>query len=177
MRVVEVSEQLVIFFLLQRIVLVIVALRALNGHAKHALADRFHAVKHRFHPELLRIDSALFIDHRIAQKARRHNLILCRIRQQVAGNLLDDELAVRQIAIQRVYHVVAIKPHLPLLIFFKAVGIRVARRVQPVASPALTIVRRFQQPVHLFFVCGFAFVIEERIHFFNGWRKTCEVQT
>ena len=67
---------------------------------RHALADGVHAVVHGFHAELLRVDSTLFIDHGIAQETRGHNLVLRGVRQQVAGNLIDDELVVRQVVIE-----------------------------------------------------------------------------
>ncbi len=76
--VVEEGEHLVILGLRQRIELVIVALGALNGQAEDALADGVHAVEHRFHAELLRIDAALLVNHRVAQKAGGHDLILRR---------------------------------------------------------------------------------------------------
>ena len=99
MRIIEERKNLVILFLLQRIELVIVALRAADSQAQHALADRVHAVEHRFHAKLLRVHAAFFVDHRIAQKARRHNLVLRRLRQKIAGQLINYELVIRKIAI------------------------------------------------------------------------------
>ena len=70
MRVVEEREHPVVLFLRQRIVLVVVALGALDGQAEHALADGVHAVEHGLHAELLGIDAAFLVDHRVAQEAR-----------------------------------------------------------------------------------------------------------
>ena len=83
-RIVHKREQPVVLFLLQRIVLVVVALCALDRDAEDRLADRVHAVEHGFHAELLGIDAAFLVDHGVAQKAGRDNLILRRIRQQIA---------------------------------------------------------------------------------------------
>ena len=76
MRVVQEREHAVVLFLLQRIVLVVVALRALDGDAENALADGIHAVEHGLHAELLGIDAALFVDHGIAQEAGGDDLVL-----------------------------------------------------------------------------------------------------
>ncbi len=100
-RIVQKREHPVILFLRERIELVVVALRALDGEAENAFADGVHAVEHRLHAELLGIDAAFLVDHRVAQKAGGHDLILRGVRQQIAGDLLDDELVVRQIAIER----------------------------------------------------------------------------
>ena len=109
----------------------VMALRALDGDAQNAFTDRIHTVEHRFHAELLWIDAAFFVNHGIAQKAGRNDLFLRGVRQFVAGNLVDDELVVGQVAVECVDHPVAIKPNPALLIFFITVGIGVARGVQP----------------------------------------------
>ena len=95
--IVEKREHPVVLGVRQRIVLVAVALRTLNRQAQHSLADGVHAVEHRFHAELLGIDAALLVDHRVPQEARRHELVLRGLGQQVAGDLLDEELVVRHV--------------------------------------------------------------------------------
>ena len=94
-RVVEEREDAVVLFLRERIVFVVVALRALDGDAEDALADGVHAIEHGLHAELLGIDAALLVDHRVAQETGGHVLILGGIRQLVAGNLLDHETGCR----------------------------------------------------------------------------------
>ena len=74
-------------------------------------------------------------------------LIDGRVRQQVAGDLLDRELVERHVAIQRIDHPVAILPHLARRVDGVAVGIGVARHIEPVAAPALAVVRRSEQSV------------------------------
>ena len=95
MVVVQEGEQLVVVLLKDRIELVVVALGALDGQAEDALADGVHAIEHRLHAELLGIDAAFLVDHRVPQVAGRHDLILRGVRQLVAGDLLDDEPVVR----------------------------------------------------------------------------------
>ncbi len=144
--VVEEREHPIILGLGQRIELVIVALGALNGQTEDALADGVHAVEHRFHAELLRIDAALFVNHGVAQEARRYSLILSwRSGKQIAGQLFDDELIVGQIAVEGVDDPIAIEPHLPRFVFLEAVAIGVASGVEPVPAPAFAVVRAGQQ--------------------------------
>ena len=78
--VVEEGEQPVVVVVRDRIVLVRVALGALDRQAEHALADGVHAVEHRLHAELLGVDAAFFVDHRVAQEAGGDALVLRRVR-------------------------------------------------------------------------------------------------
>ena len=76
--VVQEGEQPVVVLLRDRIELVVVALGALDGQAEDALADGVHAIEHRLHAELLGIDAAFLVDHRVAQEAGRDDLVLRR---------------------------------------------------------------------------------------------------
>ena len=134
--VIEESEELVILFLRQRVELVIVALGALDGQAEDALADGVHAVEHGVHAELLRIDAALFVNHRIAQIAGGDDLILRGVGQQIAGQLLHDETVIGQVAVEGVDDPIAIGPDEARLIFLIAVAVGVAGRVKPLPAPA-----------------------------------------
>jgi len=141
MRIVEECEEAIVFLVLQRIVLVIVALRALNRDPEDALADRVHAIEHGLHAELLGVDAALLVEHGVAQKAGGHALVLRGVGQQVARDLFDDEAIVGEVAIEGVDDPVAIEPDEARRVFFVAVGIGIARGVEPHARPALAIVR------------------------------------
>ena len=163
-RVVEEREHPVVLFLLQRIELVVVTLGALDGDAEDSFSDGVYAVKHGFHPKLLGIDAALFVDHRVAQKPRGDDLTLGRVRQHVAGNLFDDELVVRYVAVQSADNPVPVKPDLALLVFLVAVGVGVAGRIQPQAAPALAVVGRTEKPLDLLLVSVLASVGEKGIH-------------
>ena len=107
-------------------------------------ADGVHAVEHRLHAELLGIDAAFLVDHRVAQKAGGDDLVLRGVGQQVAGELLDDELVVGQVAVEGVDDPVAVEPDEARLVLLEAVGVGVARGVEPVAAPALAVVRRLK---------------------------------
>ena len=94
----------------------------------------------------------------------------------IARDLVNDELIVRQIVVERVDHPIAVEPDPALLVLLVTIRIGVARRIQPEPSPTLAIMRRVQQPVHLLFVCVAAAVVQKRIHLFDRRRQPDEVQ-
>ena len=147
-RVVDVREHPVVVALADRVELVIVALGALHGQAQHGLADGVHAVEHGLHAELLWVGPALFVDHRVAQEAGSDALLLGRVRQQVARDLLDHEAVIGHVRVEGVNDPIAIEPDLARLVLLKAVRIGVAGSVQPDAPPALAVMRRCEQTIH-----------------------------
>ena len=74
----------------------------LDGQTQNPLADGVHPIEHRFHAKLFGIDAAFLVNHGIPQEPRGNDLILGRLGQEIAGNLLDDELVVRQITVEGV---------------------------------------------------------------------------
>ena len=108
--VVEEGEQAVILGLRDGIELVRVALRALEGQTERAFADDIHAVEHRLHAELFRDDRAFLVDHAVAEETGGDELGLRAVGQEVARDLLDQELVVRQVAVQGLNHPVAPGP-------------------------------------------------------------------
>src|SRR5207244_1078326 len=97
-------------------------------------------------------DAPLLVDHRVAQKAGGDDLVLRRFGEEVSRNLLDNELVVGQVAIQRADHPIAIEPDLALLILLESIGVGVARRIQPVPPPALAVMRRSEESLHLLLI-------------------------
>ena len=89
-------------------------------------------------PELLVVDAALGVDHRVAMEARGDALVDSRVGEQVAGNLLDRELIERQVAVEGVDDPVAIRPDRATTVFLVAVGVGIARLVEPRPRLALT---------------------------------------
>ncbi len=90
-------------------------------------------------------------DHQIAGRDDPPRVGLDRVgrRQQIAGELLDEELVVRQIAIEGVDDVVAIPPgelHHRVGVVRGRLG--VAHHVEPMPGPTLAVMRRIEQPVH-----------------------------
>jgi len=58
--------------------------------------------EHGFHAELLGVDAAFLVDHRVAEETGGHRLVLRGARQLVAGDLIDDEPVIRQVPVQGV---------------------------------------------------------------------------
>ncbi len=117
------------------------ALRALQGEPEHGLAQAVHAVEQTLDAELLGHDGPLLVDHAVAQEAGGDDLVLAGAGQQVAGDLLDDEAVVRQVAVERADHPVAPGPLLARQVLFIAVAVRVTRGVEPDARPLFAVTR------------------------------------
>ena len=127
--------------------LVGVALRAAQRHAQPGRAHGVHAIQHVIDPRFLGVAAAFAVGHVITLEAGRELLLGGRVRQEVAGELLERELVVRRIAIEGFDDPVAPGPVGPGGIRLEAVGVRIAGGVEPPHGHALTIVRRGQQAV------------------------------
>ena len=119
--VVQERKQAVILLLRQRIEFMVVALGALNRKPKNTLADAIHSVEQSFHPELLGVHAAFLVQHRIAEKSGRDEIVLPRIWQLIAGDLFDDEPVVGQVLVERVDNPVAIRPDETRLVLLKTI--------------------------------------------------------
>ena len=128
-----------------RIELMVMATRAGNGQSKETLSRRIDTL----------IDGVVIVletlpdgDEAEGSEAR---VVLGQVRQTVGGKLLDDELVVRLIGVERVDDVIAIGPGcvegLDGTVTLQALGVGVTGGVEPVASPALTVVGRSEQTV------------------------------
>ena len=84
--------------------------------------------------------------------------------EHVAGDLLDGELAERQVPIEGVDDPVAVHPGGAAAVLLVAVGVGVSREVQPGTGPALAVVRRGQQAVDDLLVGVGARVGHEGVH-------------
>ena len=145
--IVEVGEDLVKLLLGDRVELVIVAARAAERQPEKCGAGGGHAVHDRLHAVLLEIDAAFIVARRIAMEAGGDQLIHGRVRQHVARDLFDRELVERHVVIQRIDDPVAIFPDLARGVDGVAVGIGVARHIEPMPAPSLAVMRRSQQSI------------------------------
>ena len=143
--IVEEGEEAVVFLLLDGVELVVVALGAADGQAEPDVAGGGHAVEDAVDAELFLVDAALLVDLRVAMETGGDALGLGRVRQEVAGELLDGELIKGHVLIECPDHPVAEFPDLARRINGIAVRVGVARLVQPPAAPALSMVRACEQ--------------------------------
>jgi hypothetical protein len=88
-RFVEKGKELVEFLVQNRIVLVRMALSATDGQAQPHGAGSADTIDICVKAKLLRIDAPFFVDHRIAMKAGRDDVVDGAVRQHVTGNLFD----------------------------------------------------------------------------------------
>lgn len=98
--VIEESEELVILFLADGIVLVVVTLRAADAESQPDGADGVGAIDDLLDAKLFAIDTAFTVGERVAVKARGHELFGLGAWQEVAGDLFDGEPIKREVAIE-----------------------------------------------------------------------------
>ena len=98
-----------------------------------------------------------------AIEARGDFLIHRAIGQQIAGELLDRELIERLVAIEGRDHPIAKRPNFAIIVEMNAVGIGVARGIEPIAGPMLAIAGRRQQAIDVFFIRIGRFVVQKLV--------------
>ena len=175
-RVVEERRQAIKLLLRQRIELVIMADRT-AGRQAHPYARRgFGAVAGVEHAVFF-VNRAAFASGDVAAiEARSDPLFVRRLRQQVAGQLLDGELIEGHIAVVSVDHPIAIGPDFAVGVDMDAVGVCIARGVQPVARSMFAPVRRCQQLIHQLIVSGWRTVVDERVDDVRRGRQTSKIE-
>ena len=136
---IEDRKQPEVFLLRDRIVLVVVALGAVDGDRHPDLERRVDPIDDGDVAELLVVGPAFRVRQRVAVERRRQKLVDGRIGEHVAGDLFDRELVVRQIAVEGVDHPVAILPDGPRLILGIAVRVGVASQIEPHRRPAFAV--------------------------------------
>ena len=93
-----------------RIVLVGVALGTAHSQAHPHLASRSDPVFDGLIAELLVVSAALGVVHRVAVEAGCDEVVVGRLRQQVASQLLDGELIEGHVLVERADDPVAVWP-------------------------------------------------------------------
>ncbi len=128
-----------------RVVLVVVAAGAGNGQAQEAAGQRVDAIG-----VLVVLLGVAVVDRPTGEEAQGRQAVKpIGPVEQVARDLLDDEPVVGQVAVEGPDQPVAIAEPVGVEPGLERVGLvlAVARHVEPVAPPALAVVRRGQQPV------------------------------
>ena len=127
----------------------IVATRAAHAQTEKRLARVHHDLIQRILPRealgnVIRSNLPRQQHRRRDEKSRGRVLV-----QSVTGDLLADEAVIRRVVIERLDHVVAIRPGVRTLgVDLEAVRVRVTHDIQPVLRPALAVARRLQQLLH-----------------------------
>ena len=125
----------------------VVTLRAAHGRSEERGRNRPHPIRRRLGQILLRLGTA-FAGHQVeAIKARRHELLRSRIRQQISRQLFANELVVRFVVVERLDDVVAIGKDVLALVAVETDRVGKSHHIQPRHRHALTVVRRTQQPI------------------------------
>ena len=170
LRIGEESKKLIELALRKWIVLVIVALRAPHGEAEICRPERRSPVYQLLIAELLDVDSVLSVCNGVALKSSRHLLLNSCVRQQVTGNLFQEELVERHVAIQRVDHPMAITPCMwSYVVLLVTIAVGVAGQIEPVPSPLFPIMLRFQQPVDDALICIRPAIGKKLFHLGGRW--------
>ena len=119
----------------------IVATGALERQPEHRSAERVHAVEDVLGAKLL-LDAAAFVRLSVqAIESGRDALLPRRIGQEIAGELPEEKLVVRQVLVERPDDPVAVRRHVAIDVGLIAVRVGVAREVEPVHRHALAVRR------------------------------------
>ena len=90
--------------------------------------------------------------------------------------MFDDELLIGFVAIEGFDDVIAISPSVAKSeVFIEPVGIGVPRYIEPMSTPTLAVMRRFEQPADDPFVCLWRIVGKIRGSFFNSGRQADQI--
>ena len=173
---VEEGEELVVLALRERVELVIVAAGAAQRQAHQDRCGRVYAIGHVFDAVLLGDDAALGIDDVVAVEAGRQSLVECRVRQQVARELLGHKLIERHPAVEGVDRPVSPPPHVPRRVVVEAVRVGVTGRIEPVERHPFAITRRRQQPIDELLVSLGRGIRKKLIHLANRRRDAGQIE-
>ena len=122
----------------------VVTLSASHREAEKCGSGGGDSIENGFHTELLWINPSFLIDLGVSMKASRDELLLIGVRQQVSGKLFNTELIQGHVAIECLNDPITVAPHGPFTIDAVTIRIGVASDVEPMPSPALTIMGRAQ---------------------------------
>ena len=137
---IEEGEQLIEFFLSDRIILMIMAAAAVHGQPHPCEPHSFDSVNDGFSKPLFGNAPAFAIETSVAVESCGNDLILRRLGPQVPGKLINCELVKGLIPIEGRNDPVAPGPHLSGRIHLKAVTVCIASEVQPLLGHAFAVV-------------------------------------
>ena len=157
-----------------RVVLVVVASRALERESEEGRAEGADAVGDAFLPELLG-DRAAFLRHAVQPvKAGRHAIVDARLGLKVARDDRTDEAVVGHVRRERVQQPVAPRPGERVAVGLVAVRIGVAREIEPHGGHVLGRARRGEHRVDAARVLRIARIRCEGVGLFGRRRQARE---
>ena len=159
-----------------RVILVCMALGAVEREAHPRSAGSADAVDHGVETVFVRINAAFFVEHRVAMKARGDEVVGRGARKEVAGKLLDAELVVGEVGVKRLHDPVAVGPDLARAVLLETVRVGIAGEVEPAPCPAFAIAGRSQQAVDELLVGVRRFIVYVRVGFLGRGRDASEVE-
>ena len=154
------------------IVLVIVTLGAAERGAEPHDARVAHAVGGVFGGVFLGLRAALLGGHQELVVTGCDALLHRRVRHQIAGELLRGEAVERQVAIERVDHVIAIRRDALMLVAVITARVGVTHQVQPIRRHPLAVMLRREQPIDQLLVSLRRRVAHKRVHVCGLRRQT-----
>ena len=125
--------------------------------------------------ELLVVGPPFGIGHRVAVEGRGHALVEGRAGKQVARELFDGELIIREVVVEGVDDPVAVAPDRAQGVGAVPGRVGVARQVEPDARPALAVGGVFQETIHGLFISIGRRIGGEFVHFPRRRRQAAQV--
>ena len=170
-RRVEEGEEPVVILLRDGIELVVVATGALHRHPEERAGQGVDAVGVVLDAEFL-LHAAALVGLAMQPVERRGETLLSRrVRQQVAGDLPEDEIVDAHVAVEGADDPVTPGPEMVEPVGLIAVGVRIARDVEPVDGHAFTVGRRGEQSIHEPLISLRRAVADVSVNFFDrGWK-------
>ena len=177
--VVEKAEAGIVFLVLDRVVGMAVALHAAHREALENLPCG-HVAIHRSHQaELLVVGAALAVHLGKAVKGGGEFLVESGAGDEVAGELVDDELVVGKVVVEGLDEPVAVFPDVAVGVVAQAFGIGVTREIHPDGGPAFAEARGGEQALGLGGNCGGEILFGgglEGVEFREGGREADEIE-
>ena len=138
---------------LERVELVVVALRAPHGRAEPGDRHGPDPVPRVLGEVLLGLGAPFASHHIQAVESGGHELLGCRVGQEIAGELFDREPVEGHVAVKGVDHVIAIGEAVLILVAVIAHRVGEPDQVEPGHRHPLAIMGRGQEPVDHLLVC------------------------
>ena len=152
----------------------IVADGALPGEPHPGVERRGRAVDGVAEEKLL-VDRAPLARRHVAAREAGSCLLLARgAGEEIAGELENRELIEGEVFVEGLHDPVAVGPHVALVVEVEAVGVGIARDVEPMAGHLLAMVRARQQPIDELVIGIRGGIGDEGRHLFRSRRQAGE---